>query len=424
MWCLTAIVALAGEHDLQAPPSVTAEGAAIPEGPPLELVQPVIARATRGSTLRLRAGRYPGPLVIDRPMTVVGEPGAVLDGGGRGSVLLVAAPDVTVRDLAVTGGGHLPQGDDAGVVVGGDRVVLERLRVDEVYLGIDLRMASDGVVRDCTVTGDPSAAFGLRGDGIRLWESDANLVTGNTLDHVRDLVVWYSDGNTIVGNTVRGSRYGTHLMHTAGNRIEDNRFEEDVVGVFVMYSERITIRGNTVTGAHGEAGVGMGFKESDTVTVEDNVLADNTTGLYVDSTPRIRDGISTFADNLLAANDIGVRFHGPSHGARFVGNAFVANRVPASSDDRGRQSSASFEGNHWSGYEGYDLDDDGSGDLPYEVRAASGRLLERVPELTYLTGSPALALVDLFVAAFPMFAPEPVLTDAHPLVVAPTREEP
>ncbi|MDP1577399.1 MAG: nitrous oxide reductase family maturation protein NosD, partial [Cypionkella sp.] len=42
-------------------------------------LQTAIAGAKSGDALLLSAGIYPGPFVIDRPMTIAGEPGAILD---------------------------------------------------------------------------------------------------------------------------------------------------------------------------------------------------------------------------------------------------------------------------------------------------------------------------------------------------------
>lgn len=418
---IAAATAWAGEHDAAAPAIVDVAPASVPSGPPRtvrvaadEDLQTAIRALPAGSTVRLRAGIHHGPVVIDRALTVEGEPGASIDGRGTGSVVIIAAADVTVRDLRVTGGGRQAQHDDSGVVVGADRFVVERVTVDHSYLGIDLRMASHGTVRDCVVRGDPDAAFGLRGDGIRLWESSDDDIVGNTLVNVRDLVMWYADHNRIRGNRVVGSRYGTHLMHTVGNVIEDNRYEQDVVGVFAMYSDDVALRRNQVVGAHGEAGVGLGFKESSGVVVEDNVLVDDTTGIYLDTTPQ--SGSGRFTGNLIAANDVGVRMHGRSVGAAFVGNAFVADRVAASVDARGTVTGVQFDGNHWSDYAGYDLDGDGFGDLPFEVRSASGALLGREPALAWFSGTAALGLIDLFGAAFPMLAPDVVLTDPRPAI--------
>ena len=59
----------------------------------------LVAAATAQDTLRLAPGVHPGPLVIERATVVLGAPGAVLRGTGRGSVLEIRAPRTTVRSL-------------------------------------------------------------------------------------------------------------------------------------------------------------------------------------------------------------------------------------------------------------------------------------------------------------------------------------
>jgi len=419
---LMAALALGEEkHEATAPEPVAVTGVEAPEGPPRTLrveaghdAQAALRSLPAGSTLVFGPGVHTGPVVVDRPMVVAGEPGAVLDGAGRGTVLVVAAPDVTVRDLAIRGGGHLSQDDDSGVVVGADRVRLERLTVEDVYLGIDFRMASHGTVRDCRILGSAEAAFGRRGDAIRLWESNHNEVRGNIVRDTRDLVVWYSSGNHIVDNEVTGSRYATHLMHSDDNTVQGNRFHDNVVGVFVMYSSGIRLLGNEVVGSLGPAGVGLGFKESNAVEVVGNVLVRNTSGIFLDTTPHRLDGTATFRDNLIAANDVGLRLHGPQYGGEIVGNAFQANRSTAAVDGGVDSGKYTIRNNHWSDYAGYDLDGDGWGDIPYEARSLAGDVVSRHPSLRFFSGSAALALVDLFADAFPMFRPSPILVDAAP----------
>src|SRR5690606_39610005 len=45
-------------------------------------LQPVIEAAAPGDTIRLAPGRHAGPIVIDRTLSLVGEPGARLAGTG------------------------------------------------------------------------------------------------------------------------------------------------------------------------------------------------------------------------------------------------------------------------------------------------------------------------------------------------------
>ena len=260
-----AIVALAGEHDapeLAIVPLVTAE---IPSGPPQAVrltpgadIPAAIHALTAGSTLTLAPGTYQGPVHIDRQLTLVAEPGAILAGAGTGTVLIITANDVTVQGLAVQGGGSDATQGDAGVLVAGQRVHLERLEVKDVLTGIDLRAADDGAVIDCRVIGSAERAVSQRGDGLRLWESDRNRIEGNDLTNVRDLVVWYSEGNTLTHNHVTHSRYGSHFMHASHNVVQGNEYSDDVVGVFVMYSDDLLLTDNVVARANGAAGMGFG----------------------------------------------------------------------------------------------------------------------------------------------------------------------
>ena len=64
-----------------------------------------IAVAQPGDILKLSAGTYDGPLQIDRPLTVEGAPGAIIDGHRKGRTIEVAAPDVTIRSVELRGSG-------------------------------------------------------------------------------------------------------------------------------------------------------------------------------------------------------------------------------------------------------------------------------------------------------------------------------
>lgn len=416
-------LALAEDHAPPALEALVVAPARIPVGPPRTVrtaegddLERVIQDLPAGSTLLLGRGVYRGPVRIDRPLTVLAEVGAVLEGSGTGTVLSIVAADVTVRGLAVRGGGADATKGDAGVLVAGDRVRLEGVDVSDALTGIDLREADDGAVVDCTVHGRPDRALSQRGDGLRLWESDGNRVERNTLIGVRDLVVWYSEQNHLEGNRVSRSRYGAHFMHASHNVVQGNHFENDVVGVFVMYSDDLRLVDNLVVGANGAAGMGFGFKESDDLLVTGNRIFGNTTGVYLDGTPHRLGGSAAFSNNTLAYNHTGLRLHGGQAGAAFQTNRFHENATQVSVDGRADATGTHFERNFWSDYTGYDLDDDDVGDLPYAPRSFSGALTQRRPALAFFSHTAAAGLLDLLAEAFPMFAPRPILVDARPVL--------
>ena len=61
----------------------------------------MIDAATPGATVRVPAGVYREHVRIDKPIVLLGEPGAIIDGCGSGDIVEIAAPDVTLRGFTV-----------------------------------------------------------------------------------------------------------------------------------------------------------------------------------------------------------------------------------------------------------------------------------------------------------------------------------
>ena len=245
---------------------------------------------------------------------------------------------------------------------------------------------------------------------------------GASVERSRDLVVWYTRRATLEGNVVRGSRYGSHFMYAHDAVVRQSRFERNVVGVFVMYSRRLRVDGNVMAGAHGAAGVGLGFKDSDAVDVRGNWLVANTTGVYIDNTPRTPEEAVTFDGNVLALNDVALRLHSAAEGLHVRGNDFRDNGAVIEVSGGGNALSVDVRGNHFSDYEGYDLDRDGTGDVAYTVKTLSSDLTERHPSLKLFHGTAAMAGMDALARALPVFAAKKLLVDPAPLVQPPAVE--
>jgi nitrous oxidase accessory protein len=259
----------------------------------------------------------------------------------------------------------------------------------------------------------------LRGDGVKLWEAHDSVVRGCIIEHARDLVVWYTRRATLEDNVVTGGRYGTHFMYAHDSVVRRSRFEKNVVGIFVMYSMRLRVEDNILAGARGAAGIGLGFKDSDGVQVKRNWIVANTVGTYLDNTPRTPADPVGYDDNLVALNDVAMRLNTSESGLTFRGNDFHQNAVMIEVDGGGDAMFVAMRGNHYSDYEGYDLDKDGVGDVAYEVKALSSELTESRPVLKFFHGTAAMSLVDVVARAMPMLASHKLLVDPAPLAKRP-----
>ncbi|MBL8786540.1 MAG: nitrous oxide reductase family maturation protein NosD, partial [Deltaproteobacteria bacterium] len=378
----------------------------------------LIALPPSAEVVCLAPGRWLGPLVINRKLHLWGPPDAVLalpgDGAITGSVVTLAAPGITLAGLTIDGRGGRFDKLDAAVHVIADDATVEGVTVVHAVYGILVEKTRRAHILGNHVIGDAATAMGMRGDTIRLWESDDATVAHNLVEDGRDIVVWYSRRNLVAHNRVLRGRYGTHLMYSHDNQIRDNAYVDGVVGVFVMYSRNVTLTRNLVLNASGASGMAIGLKDSGALVVTDNLLLHDTTGLYIDDSPNQATDTLLIARNAIRQCTTGVHFHTTPRRTTLSDNDFVDNASPVAADAGTRSDAALWHQNHFDDYAGYDLDDDGTGDLPHRVASASDDLVAQLPALAFFQGTPALSLVDLGARLLPLWKPRVLLVDDAP----------
>lgn len=380
----------------------------------------VIAAAHEGERLCLEPGRWRGSVVIDKRLALWGPREAVIGATVPGSVVTIAAAGASLEGVTLDGTGGRFDKLDAAVHVVADDVRVAGIHVVHSVYGILVEKAKRAVITGNHVSGDAETLMGMRGDTIRLWETYQSQVTGNLVEDGRDMVVWYSSDNLIANNRVLRGRYGTHFMYSHGNKVRDNAYVDGVVGVFVMYSKRIELSGNLVLNASGGSGMGIGLKDSGDITVSGNALLRDTIGVYIDETPGGGSVESLrVAGNVLRQCTTAVHFHTTPQRTAFEDNDFSDNLRQVAADAGTRSDAARWRGNHWDDYAGYDLDDDGIGDLPHRAASTSEDLVAQHPQLAFLRGAPALTLVDVGARLLPLWQPRTLLVDEAPRMNAP-----
>ncbi len=384
-----------------------------PTGPHTSIVS-ALAQAKAGDVIEVRGGRYEGPLVIDKAVTLNGVGWPVIDGQGRGTVVTLTAADAVIRGFEIIGSGDQPDEDHAGITLAAPRTTAENNRLRDVLFGIFIAKAENAIVRGNDVDSMARFDYGRKGDGIRLWYSSGTLVEGNTIHDTRDLVAWYSQHVVLRNNVITRNRYGIHLMFCNQLLIERNKFVDNHVGVYAMYSNDVVMRDNLVQGHRGPSGYAFGFKEADNVTVENNVIVNNRGGFYLDSVPFSPDGTSRITHNIIAFNDTGVILLPATRGNRFEGNTFWENVEQVGIAGGTATGKNTWQGNYWSDYTGYDLNGDGIGDMPHRADRFFEGVLDREPMLRVLLYSPAMQAIEMAAEAFPIVRPQPKFVDESP----------
>jgi len=230
----------------------------------------------------------------------------------------------------------------------------------------------------------------------------------------RDMVIWYSNDNRIEYNEVRGCRYGTHLMYSHDNHIRGNKYVGNVVGLFSMYSRKLLLEDNVFAASSGSAGIGLGMKESSDLRIIDNRFIGNERGMYFDNSPFGEDTSIEVIGNEFYFSSLAIDFHESPKQVTLQDNLFRSNWSLVSVSGRGDALGVNTGGNDFDSYQGYDLDEDGFGDIPFEERSMAEQLISAHESLALFRGTPASGMLEAIGQLLPLYRPKALLRDETP----------
>ena len=398
-------------------PLLAAEVVSVPAG--VNALRAAISAARNGDTLELQPGVHTGGVVIDSSISLLGQPGAVIDGMGNGDVLRVNAADVVIRGLRIRNSGSSLETEDSGIFATdlADRVLIEDNHLEGNLIGINLKGPDDGVVRKNTIVGSQHHRMNDRGNGVHLWNSAGSKIVDNDIRYGRDgIFVTTSRNNTFRGNRIRDLRYAIHYMYTHDSAIIDNFSTRNHSAWALMFSDRLRVRSNR---SEKDRDRGLFLNYVNQSTLEDNHVSGGVEKcLFV-----YNANVNRINRNWFAGCDIGIHLTAGSEQNEIAGNAFVGNRTQVkyvgthyldwSHDGRG---------NYWSDNPAFDLNHDGIADRAYRPNDMVDQLVWRYPSAKLLLGSPVMQLLRWAQSEFPAVYPGGV-TDTAPLMAPPAKED-
>jgi nitrous oxidase accessory protein len=381
-----------------------------------------IAQAQDGDTVLVTGpASFHEHVVIAKSIQLIGTNSSVIDADGLGTPLTLTAPDVEITGLTLRHSGHDLAAADSAIMIKARHAIVRNCRIENDAFGIYIHGGGDCVIEQNEVFGSTNVASSARGNGIHLWNTQHNLIVGNTIHDKRDGMYFsYADDNLISGNRVFETRFGIHYMYSHQNRLLSNSLSFNVFGATLMFSRQSLVEGNVVFANRRH---GMVFKQVDNSRIINNIVAGQNRGFFIQQANQNR-----FEGNTIATNDVGVYLSNSSEQNVFVGNSFIRNTAqvwqPPFETEQGRNGSNAFSekgrGNYWSDYTGEDRNQDGIGDTPYHQTDVFGYIVDRHPDARVLALSPALALLRKGEAMMPLLDTEGV-TDLAPLIHSPSK---
>lgn len=140
-------------------------------------LQNIIQQAQNGDRLLLASGTYYGSLVIDKPLSLIGNHKSIIDGQKDGHVITITASDVLIKNLQIQNSGNKPVSEDSGIFVTREakNVIINNNYLQNNLIGIYLKGAKSAQVRNNTIIGSQFHRINDRGNGVYLWNSPAQL---------------------------------------------------------------------------------------------------------------------------------------------------------------------------------------------------------------------------------------------------------
>lgn len=374
---------------------------------PLKMVQEAINNAMPGDTIMVERGVYRQPtIIVNKPLYLKGVGYPVLDGQKKYEIMIIKSDRVVVEGFAVRHSGYSGYNDIAAIrIINSRYVTIRNNKLDDTFFGIYCQHAIS-----CTISNNELRSNAVNeitsANGIHCWKSDSMLITNNTITGHRDGIYFEFVTHSIIrNNTSTGNvRYGLHFMFSNDDAYVANLFKNNGAGVAVMFSKGVTMLQNTFAENWGAAAYGILLKEISDSQIEHNRFVRNTTGIYMEGTNRIR-----VAQNVFDNNGWALKIQASCNDNTVTRNNFLGNSFDVATN--GSLVLNSFNNNYWDKYEGYDLNHDGVGDVPYRPVSLYAMIAERNPVTMMLFRSFITGLLDKAEKTIPGFIPENLKDD-------------
>ncbi|MGE7774267.1 nitrous oxide reductase family maturation protein NosD [Chitinophaga sp. NPDC101104] len=375
---------------------------------PDSLLQHALDRTRPGDTVIVAPGHYlQHEIVIRTPITLIGENFPVFDGENKYQLFVIAASGVSMQGITVQNTGRSSMVDMAGIrLQNAARVRVSNCKVLNTTYGIYLQNSKYCVIENNEIRS--SATDELQaGNGVHAWKSDSLLIRDNNISGHRDGIYFeFVTGSAIIGNvSTNNVRYGLHFMFSHNDGYSRNTFRHNGAGVAVMYSKKVIMTGNTFSEHWGDASYGILLKDISDSRIEHNTFERNTMGVYMEGSSRIH-----IARNTFSANGWAMRVQASCEGNTIETNNFLDNSFDVATN--GTLMLNAWRNNYWDKYEGYDLNRDGTGDVPYHPVSVYSILSERIPSTMILYRSFLTNIVDQAEKIMPSIIPDQLRDDS------------
>jgi nitrous oxidase accessory protein len=374
-------------------------------------IKKAIDAAGEKDTILVQSGIYREKgLTLTKSLTLIGQNYPVLEGENKFEILLISGKNITIKGFRFHCSGYSALNDFASIkLVDCSQVLLENNIIEKAYFAIHVSNSSYVTIRGNRITGTPSSEQ-LTGNGIHLWKSNHALIENNQVQGHRDGIYFEFVTYSLIRNNYsqQNIRYGLHFMFSNDDTYQANTFQDNGAGVAVMFSKKVKMENNRFNKNWGPSAYGLLLKDITDSYIQHNTFSKNTIAVHMEGTSRI-----SFLRNTFHENGWAIKVQASCDDNEFYQNNFTSNSFDVGTN--GTMMLNKFYNNYWDKYEGYDMNKDGIGDLPYHPVSMYSMIIEQNPTTLILLRSFTVSLMDKAERAIPGLTPEDLL-DNKPMM--------
>ena len=378
------------------------------KGKAISSINAAVAAAHPGDTIVVYPGEYrEGNILVQKSLTLLGKDYPVLSGENKYEIITINATNVTIDGFSFKDTGVASIEDIAAIkVLDSKRIRIRNNRFRNTFFGIYFANSSYSWVENNSLNSKAEAEHQI-GNGIHMWKCDHVTIQGNDIRGHRDGIYFEFVTNSLIEkNRSEGNlRYGLHFMFSHNDEYRNNTFVRNGAGVAVMYTKGVKMLNNTFEHNWGPSSYGLLLKDIRDSQVSGNRFLKNSVAIFMEGSSRI-----DFKKNIFESNGYAIKLQASCDDNVFSENNFLSNTFDMVTN--GTLVLNEINENYWDRYEGYDLNKDRVGDVPYRPVSMYAMVVERMPTAVLLWRSFLVFLVDRSERAIPVLTPENLRDDS------------
>ncbi|MFZ4544338.1 MAG: nitrous oxide reductase family maturation protein NosD [Saprospiraceae bacterium] len=378
---------------------------------PFKKLQLAINAAKPFDTILVHQGLYKeGNVIIDKSLVLIGVDYPILDGQELYEIVSIKANNVVFAGFKLQHSGYSTLNDPGAIkVYEGNHIQILNNILDDNFFGIYLQYSMNCLIKDNIISASGSEEQQI-GNGIHCWKSDSLQIIHNKVSGHRDGIYFEFVTNSIIWRNISSEniRYGLHFMFSNSDAYIGNLFQRNGAGVAVMFTKNVKMFNNTFEENWGDASYGILLKEISDSYILGNHFVSNTSGIFMEGTSRIE-----VARNEFRNNGWGMKIQASCMDNTIAENNYIGNTFDISTN--GSLVLNTFNGNYWDKYEGFDLNKDLVGDIPYHPLSLFSVIVENNPPAMLLFRSFMVTLLDRSEKMLPSLTPDNFI-DNRPLM--------